>query len=323
MTSITVKYPDDGSIIDVVDFDLVDGATTVVFGPNGAGKTTLLRKLAGIGGSEPTLEATYQPQNPYMFRGSAGMNLGLGLNDEEAGLAGQHADAVGIREKLAEPTSNLSAGERQRLSLARTLANGSHWTLLDEPLSAIDLADRQMVLALLTSCLAGRSAVVVTHDLDVAIALADQLVVLDHGRILQYGPPAEVLASPDSAEVARIVGVGNLIAGIGTSASGFTEVIANGMTIVGRGSVDGPARAMFPAESVLLGGDGQSTSARNRWSGRVMKVEQRANVVSVTLDVGFPVVALVTPGGVADLSLEPGKSTHVAIKANSVTVVPS
>jgi molybdopterin-binding protein len=323
MTAITVRYPEDGAILDVADFDLVDGVTTVVFGPNGAGKTTLLRQLAGIGGNEPNLQAAYQPQNPYVFRGSAGTNLGLGLNDEEAGLAGQYADAIGIREKLPEPSSNLSAGERQRLSLARTLAGGSEWTLLDEPLSAIDLADRQMVLGLLASSLAGRSAVVVTHDLDVAVALADQLVVLDHGRILQHGSPAEVMASPDSADVARIIGVGNLIDGVGTSEAGFTEVATNGMTIVGRGSVDGPARAMFPAESVLLGGDGSSTSARNSWSGRVVRVEQRANVVSVTLDVGFPVVALVTPGGVADLALEAGRSTHVAIKANSVTVVPS
>ncbi len=103
MNTIDIRFPDDGSIIDVEGLVIPNDSTTVVYGPNGAGQTTLLRRLAGIGGTVPMIEAAYQPQQPYMFRGLAGMNLGLGLSPEESGLAGQYILELGIKGLMTEP----------------------------------------------------------------------------------------------------------------------------------------------------------------------------------------------------------------------------
>ncbi len=324
MTTVTVFVPEDGSIVNVPNFELSDGGTTVLFGPNGAGKTTVLRHLAGIGGWDPILDCVYQPQQPYLFRGLAGMNLGLGLDSEEAGMAGTLGDRFGLREVLGEPAEQLSGGERQRLSLARSLSKRAEWILLDEPLTAIDRQDRQLVLEVLASALSGRSSLVVTHDLDVAAALGDYLAVMIGGQIAQQGPLKDVLRSPNSIEVARVVGVGNIIEGKGIAQAGLTVVRGERLTVVGRGQVEGPARALIPAENVVLGlADDQGTSARNRWSGTITGIIDRASVVEVEIDLGEPLVALITHGAAEELGLSVGSVVSVTVKATSVSVVPA
>ena len=324
MTTISVSVPEDGSIVNLPNLDLEDGAVTMLFGPNGAGKTTVLRYLAGIGRGRPVLDCVYQPQHPYLFRGLAGMNLRLGLDAEEAGMAGTVADRLGLHGVLAEPAGQLSSGERQRLALARSLSRRAEWVLLDEPLTAIDRKDREMVLEVVASALSGRSSLVVTHDLDVAVALADNLAVMIGGEIVQHGPLKEVLRSPNSVEVARVVGVGNIIEGKGIAEAGLTRVEGARISVVGRGSVDGPARALIPAESVVLGsGDSQGSSARNRWSGKVTRVTERASVVEVEVDVGELMVAMVTRGAAEEMSLAIGSVVSLTAKATAVTVVPA
>ena len=324
MTTFSVSVPEDGSIVNLPNLDLEDGAVTVLFGPNGAGKTTVLRYLAGIGGGHPILDCVYQPQQPYLFRGLAGMNLGLGLDAEEAGMAGTVADRLGLRGVLAEPAGHLSGGERQRLALARSLSKRAEWVLLDEPLTAIDHSDREMVMEVLASALSGRSSLVVTHNLDVAAALADNLAVMIGGEIVQWGPLREVLRSPGSVEVARVVGVGNIIEGQGTAEAGLTRVEGPHISVEGRGSINGPARALIPAESVVLdSGDSQGSSARNRWPGRVTRVTERASVVEVEVDVGELIVAMVTRGAAEEMSLAVGSVVSLAAKATAITVVPA
>jgi len=324
MTTTDVRLPEDGSIVDVAGLVLEPGSVTVLYGPNGAGKTTVLRHLAGIGGREPVLDCCYQPQAPYLFRGLAGENLGLGLSTEESARAGQIAADLGIRPLLTEPARSLSGGERQRLALARTLARAAEWVLLDEPLNAVDRSDRERVMKVLATHLGGRSAVVVTHDLDVTAALGDRVAVLGEGRLLQQGSIIEVLRSPASAEVARILGVGNLIDGVGHSAEGLTVVESGGIAVIGRGTVDGSARALIPAESIVLGPpEARGTSARNRWNGRVTEIRDRGQLLEVVVDVGVDLVAVVTPGGAGELDLQAGSEVSVSVKAAAIVVVPS
>ena len=324
MTSLDIKVPENGSVVDVEGLVLESDSVTVLFGPNGAGKTTILRRLAGIIGGDPLLGCSYQPQSPYLFRGLAGYNLGLGLDAEEASRGGTLAGSLGIRDLLMEPSHTLSGGETQRLAIARTLARRAGWVLLDEPLSAIDTADRSMVLKLLANELHGRSSVVVTHDLDVAVALADQIAVIDHGRLLQQGPVSSVLRAPVSVEVARIFGLGNIVEGEGQAADGLTTVTAGTLVVVGTGSVDGPARAIIPGDSVVLSRPGQpETSERNRWTGRVVEIRKTASVLEVTADVGFPLVSVVTSGAADDLGLEVGVEVMASVKATAVVIVPA
>lgn len=324
MRSVDIRVPSDGSVVHIEGLTLGEGRVTVLFGPNGAGKTTVLRALAGVGGAEPMLDCHYLPQRPYLFRGLAGWNLGLGLDDEEAAWAGQHAVTLGVDSLLGRAADELSGGEAQRLALARSLSRRSPWLLLDEPLTAVDHADKQMVVSRVASALEGRSAVVVTHDLGVAAALADDIAVIDAGRLLQQGAIEQVLPTPASVDVARILGVQNVISGVAIRGDGLSTLATGSIEVVGAGEVDGRARAMFPGEAVTVSvGPHSPGSERNRWTGSIQEMTPLGGLVEVLVDVGVPVVAVITPGAMADLDLAPGLSVTVAVKASAVAIVPA
>ena len=303
-------------------FELVPGVTTVVFGPNGAGKTTLLRELVS-----ELVDVSYLPQHPYLFRGLAGTNLGLGLTDEECGLAGQYARRFGLGEFLSQPARIASGGERARLGLARTLARSDDTVLLDEPLAAIDLAERPAIAATIRHALRGRTAVIVTHELEQVVALGDRLAIMIDGHVVQQGAVEAVMAHPVSEAVARTIGVTNVYEGSVASVGSATVTVQAGpVHMVGTGDAEPGAavRVLIPAETVtLLDPDrGPTTgSSRNRWSGVISAMEPVGRLTDVIVDVGVPLRALVTPGSVDELGLEVGGNVVAAVKASSVRVV--
>ncbi len=304
-------------------FDLVSGETTVVFGPNGAGKTTLLRQLVDELG-----QVAYLPQRPYLFRGLAGTNLGLGLTDEECGLAGQYARRFGLGELLARPARVASGGERARLGLARTLARSDDIVLLDEPLAAVDLAERPAIAATIRHALRGRTAVIVTHELEQVVTLGDHLAIMIDGGVVQQGTVESVMAHPISEAVARTIGVTNVYDGevVGDGASTVT-VQTDSVQMIGTGEVEigTAARVLIPAETVTLlepGSPPSGRSARNRWSGVVRDMEPVGRLTEVIVDIGVPLRAIVTPGSVDELGLAVGGDVMAAVKASAVRVVP-
>lgn len=303
-------------------FELVTGVTTVVFGPNGAGKTTLLRELVARLGA-----AAYLPQQPYLFRGLAGTNLGLGLTDEECGLAGQYARRFGLGELLSQPARVASGGERARLGLARTLATSDDIVLLDEPLAAVDLVERPAIAATIRQALRGRTAVIVTHELEQVVTLGDRLAIMIDGHVVQQGTVETVMAHPRSEAVARTIGVTNVYDGevVSTDASTVT-VQTDSVRLIGTGDVEtgAPARVLIPAETVTLletGSTPSGGSARNRWSGVIRDMEPVGRLTEVVVDVGVPLRAIVTPGSVDELGLAVGVVVVAAVKASSVRVV--
>ncbi len=316
-----VSIPGDGSRLQITGLELHPERTTVIFGPNGAGKTTLLRHLVRELGASGTV--AYIQQRPHLFRGTAGFNLGLGLESEPSARARQLADRLGVAGLLEQPAPLLSGGEKHRLVLARTLARPADWYLLDEPMAPIDFAERREILSLLTSELEGRSAVVVSHDINVVAALADRVVIIDKGKIVEQGDVSTVIASPSFVRSAEILGKANLIEGRARPAGGLSVLDAGGVTITGMGEADGPARALFGAEAVTLrlAGAGHDISSRNTWIGSVESIVPRAQLVEVTVDIGVKVVAAVTPGALEDLSIEVGADVGVAVKASAVTIV--
>ncbi|MDH3250915.1 MAG: ATP-binding cassette domain-containing protein [Acidimicrobiia bacterium] len=303
-------------------FELVTGVTTVVFGPNGAGKTTLLRELVAESGA-----AAYLPQQPYLFRGLAGTNLGLGLTDEECGLAGQYARRFGLGELLSQPARVASGGERARLGLARTLATSDDIVLLDEPLAAVDLVERPAIAATIRQALRGRTAVIVTHELEQVVTLGDRLAIMIDGHVVQQGTVETVMAHPRSEAVARTIGVTNVYDGdvVSTDASTVT-VQTDSVRLIGTGDVEtgAPVRVLIPAETVTLlesGSTPSGGSARNRWSGVIRDMEPVGRLTEVVVDVGVPLRAIVTPGSVDELGLAVGGIVVAAVKASSVRVV--
>jgi len=317
-------YPADGSQLDC-EVDIPTGMRTVVFGPNGAGKSTLLRLLAGTIGANPW-EATYLPQTVYHFRGSAGWNLGLGLNAEQAARARHLADRLGVGH-LMEATA-VSGGERQRFALARTLARSEPWVLLDEPLAALDTQDRMNVARVIVEAIADRSAVIVTHDQDAAVILGQNMVVLIDGAVRQTGPVHDVFAQPADAAVAAAVGLANVLDGIVRVTEGpLCSVASGGSAIWGVGDHDlgDTVRVMFGAETVTMyaGTPPSVGSARNSFIGMVTEVRPVGRFVEVVLDAGIPIVALLTPGSLEALGLKEGVPATAVVKATAVRVVPS
>lgn len=322
---LDLRFPADGSVLSIQGLEIRPGDRLVVFGPNGSGKSTLLRLMAGTLSGGPALDSTYLPQHPYLFRGSAGFNMGLGLTTEEAVRARYLADRIGVGDLLEYEASSLSGGEAQRLTLARALAKRRPWVLLDEPLSAQDERDRFEIAALINSEIGDRGAVIITHDRQEAAFLGNRMAVLVGGRVLQEGPVGEVFSLPASDEVAAAVGIGNVIDGEAVDGEGpLTALRAGEMTIWGVGDVNRgqPARAVFGAEAVTLfrGREGAAGSARNRWVGTVTEFRDLGRLVEVVIDVGSRVVALVTPGSQEVLQLGPGANVTLTVKATAVRV---
>ena len=323
-----LRYPADGSIVSVERLSVEAGGRLVIFGPNGAGKTTLLRVLAGILPGGPSIKAAYQPQHSHVFRGSAGWNLGLGLDPEQTVWARTLADRFGLDPDVyLDPARALSGGERQRLSLARTLARPEPWVLLDEPLAALDVADRLDVAAALVGSLNGKGAIVVTHDREEAAVLGERVAVMVDGTIVQEGPVAEVFSLPVDDRVARAVGVANVLDGIaGVSEDSLSSVMVGSLHVWGVGDLaeGSAARVLFGAEAVTLfaGHDATAGSARNRWQGRVAAIREAGRLTEVIVDAGSPIAALITPGSREALHLAPGAAVTLTVKAAAVRVIP-
>jgi ABC-type sugar transport system ATPase subunit len=276
-------------VLDLPELDFSTGSVTALLGANGAGKTTLLRVLAGLAtpshgevrlgaarsARERSLASAMVFQEPVFLRGSVRRNLLLGLslrgvptNDAEARLR-RAAEETGVAGLLERSARALSAGESQRVNLARALALEAPVLLLDEPLAGVDRRTRQGLLRDLPRLIRSRGAttVVVTHDREEAFRLADRLAVMVDGRVVRNGPAEEVYRDPGTAEVAELLGyvvfelAGERVAvpsdGFRLSSARGTELelmVREVVTVAGHRHVVGTIGAV-PVEFRLRGGD--------------------------------------------------------------------
>ena len=202
-----LTYPEDGSVLSGVDVAIGADESVALFGPNGGGKTSVMRLIAGtVARSRPLATVAYLPQTPYLFRGTAEANLILGLGSAGAADARVLANELSVGHLLARPSVELSGGEAQRIALARTLASEAPLVLLDEPLAPINAASRDDVAEIIRHRTADRAMLWATHSVDAVRAIADRLMVIDDGTVLQEGSVAEVLSSPVDERVADILG---------------------------------------------------------------------------------------------------------------------
>ena len=207
-----------------ISLSLRPGEITAICGPNGAGKSTLLEVAAGLLGRgallgrrelsaipprERARALGYLPQDGSVAWDMSVANLvalgrlphgDRGEDEVAAALA-----AVDLTDFAARPVSTLSGGERARALLARVLAGSPSWILADEPLAALDLSHQLALLRhLRAAAQRGAGVVLVLHDLQLAMNHADRVAVLDDGRLVADGPPAEALAE---SVVGRVWGV--------------------------------------------------------------------------------------------------------------------
>jgi molybdate transport system ATP-binding protein len=238
-------------------------------------------------------------------------------------VADRWLDRFGLAALADRGPGTLSGGQAQRVALARTLAAEPRLLLLDEPLAALDAETRPAVRADLRDHLTayGGPAVVVTHDLVEAMVLADRLVVLHGGRIVQQGAPAEIARRPRTDYLARLVGL-NLYRG--TAAGGTVALDDGGRLVVADTSAAGPVLvALAPSAVAVHLAEPHAASPRNAWPGTVTTLEPLGDRVRLTLDATPPVRADITAVSVAELGLDTGRPVWVSVKATELEVYPA
>ena len=222
-----------------MDWELEPGKTLVLFGPSGSGKTTALRAIAGLhrpvsGRIEIHGQAVYDShasiwmpahrrqvgyltQQYHLFPHlKLTQNISYGLraenNRKNSALIEELLDSFQLRGLEDRYPWELSGGQQQRVALARALATQPRLLLLDEPFAALDLSLRRVLRQELRTTLDQRPipVILVTHDREEALALGNDVQVLDGGRVISQGTPLDVLGQPGQAAVARLIGVENL-----------------------------------------------------------------------------------------------------------------
>ncbi|NLG21717.1 MAG: ABC transporter ATP-binding protein [Actinomycetales bacterium] len=334
-----------------LDLDIAPGQVVALLGPNGSGKTTTLHTLAGLlrlrrgrvalGGQvldDPEAGVFVAPERrdvgvvfqdyllfPHL---SAVDNVAFGLRArgvarrEATSRAREWLDRVGVGAHASSRPAGLSGGQAQRVALARALVAHPRLLLLDEPLAALDAATRLDVRSELARHLRDfdGAALMITHDPLDAMAIADRIVVIEDGRVVQDGAPAMVARAPRTDYVARLVGL-NLLRGVARAE--VVDVDGGGEIAVSE-EADGRVLVSFPPTSVTLHRHAPEGSARNAWEGRIAGMDQHAHTMRVLVEApGRPsVLADVTVASAADLALVVGARVWLSFKATDTHVYP-
>jgi molybdate transport system ATP-binding protein len=332
-----------------VELHTTGGETIAVLGPNGAGKTTFFRCLAGllaIEGGRISLDdrllddpdsgvfvpAHQRPmgvvfQDYLLFPSLTAIeNVAFGLRARGVPRAEARKRAltwltrVGLDDHAHLRPGALSGGQAQRVALARALATEPRVLLLDEPLAALDAGTKSDVRRDLRRHLStfDGARLLVTHDPVDAYALADRVVIVESGRIVQSGTLSEVTARPRSRYVADLVGL-NLLSG--TAERGMISTEAGGR-VVSADPLDGPVFAVIAPHSVALYPALPEGSPRNVWAVTVADVDRLADRVRVSLAGEVPLVAEVTPAAIEQLGLRAGVQIWASVKATEVSLYP-
>jgi molybdate transport system ATP-binding protein len=325
------------------------GEVVALLGPNASGKSTTFRCLAGLlpidegrialDGEpldDPAAGVFVPPerrpvavvfQQYLLFPNLTALeNVAFGLRARGAGRPEARRQAVawlervGLSDHAGHKPQALSGGQAQRVALARALATEPRLLLLDEPLAALDVGTRGGVRRDLRRHLETFEGVrlLVTHDPVDAFALADRVVILEGGQVVQTGTLADVTAQPRSRYIADLVGV-NLLTGTGRDGTITTPA---GGRIVPADPALGAVFVVIQPHAVALYPTAPSGSPRNVWAVTVADIDRQADRVRVRLAGEMPLVAEITPAALEELVLRTGDRVWASVKATEITTYP-
>ena len=340
-----------------VSIDVGAGEVLAVMGHNGAGKSTLAEVLSGslaldsgtvqIGDLTADAARAFIPprgrdvamvsQNPRIFEHMTVLaNVAFPLvcrgfpRARARRLAREQLRKVGCERLAARRGGQLSGGQAARVALARALVFSPRLLILDEPTAALDVEASSRVGAILVDRLKsdGTTTVLVTHDVAEAVELGTRMIVLERGRVVEDGSPAELLARPVSAFGASLAGL-NAVAGVlRTDGDGLPSIDVGGGQELTAAEASGiaagqPVTFMFAPEAVALSSGKVVGSARSSLPATVERVSTAGGLVTVRLRFpnGAPFNARITPAALAELALAPGDEAVATVKATQVRAV--
>lgn len=317
----------------------------ILFGRSGAGKTLTLRCISGIASPTSGLirlngDTLYSSESRtdvgirrrdigYIFQHdtlfphmTAGQNIAYAA---KGGDVQRWLDVFHVAHLVDRYPRQLSGGEQQRVAIIRALVTKPKLLLMDEPLSAVDIARRNVLLDELRDLQrsSGIPIVYVTHNVSEAYRLGDRVLVLEKGRVIHDGVPLEVFPTPTSIPLASLYGTENILTGIVEQHhpdDGTTELRVGRLVLHVPLCADGIGEsamvAIRPEDILVARRRITGTSARNQLAGRIRSVTQdTAPSILVELGEGVTLRARVTPRSLQALELKEGSEVYLLIKA--------
>lgn len=343
---LSVRYGT-ATALDRLDLTVRRDELFVLLGASGSGKTTLLRALGGfarpsagrivLNGTDITAQPPHRRPVNTMFQSYAlfphmtvAANIGFGLRQRGVSRA-ETADRVAAMLTLVRldgfglrRPNELSGGQQQRVALARSLAPGPALLLLDEPLSALDQALRLETRAELVRLRQelGISFVLVTHDQDEALEMADRLGVMQDGRMVQIGTPAELYERPANRFVASFLGGANILPCIVAADGVSVRLPGPGVTIrADRPGVAGAGLLAVRPERMIIGG----ALHTNQIDGAVIACSYAGDALSVSVRLADGAVLKIKRSladGLDAARLEPGSPVRVGWQPDACILLP-
>ncbi len=330
-----------------ISFTVHSNELLVVLGENGAGKTRLLEAIAGflpISSGKISLyneSIVNMPANKRNI-GFIFQNLSLfpHLTVKENILYGARFKKIPHLEKefkgiiklfklnklLDRLPDTLSGGEQQKVALARTLITNPKIILFDEPTSALSLREKERVDIEIKNILKklNKSAVFITHNIEEAHLMGDRIAIMKKGEILQLGTPSEIFYRPNSETIATFFGETNAYDGIVVRQNeGIVIVKVKDLAIsaLGNFTLREKVKIFVRPENILLKNRRSMTSARNNFKGTVRDFSFRGPLARICVDIGVPVVSLITKQSFEELKIKKGRPIYISFKITAVHTI--
>ncbi len=329
-------------------FGVEKGDYLMIIGPTGSGKTIILETIAGfyqpkqgriyMKGKDITtlppekrgISMVYQDYMlfPHM---SVYDNIAFGLrkkNDNEKEIKNEinHiAKVLEIQHLLNRSPTTLSGGEQQRVAIARALVVKPEILLMDEPFSSLDVKTRERMRKLVKNAMEEYDTTViqVTHDFEDVFTLADKIIIMKGGKILQMGTPEEIFSKPANEFIANFVSTNLLRCKAIKNEDNLSVLNCNGVILYSAEEVDvkGEVTVSIRPEDIIISDNMVRSSAKNVLRAKVIEMEKRGNLVWVTIDAGIRLRVIITPNSAEALGIRENKEIYAIFKAASVKVI--